>query len=176
VFFGAIKAQALQYLDEQDYLRPSFYFSSQHPGNLMSRSDRDLQLQERTRSRGDARRRFTYEDLVWIRLLVYVKDGLKTAGMTRPLQRAGDIVRRLRSKTPTGCPPPSRLLFFGRDVYLLDDAMAVSLTSGQLGLTQLVTDNVEAEVKGRIDTLIALKKIRAIPTKCSIDRAERVSA
>jgi hypothetical protein len=87
-------------------------------------------------------------------------------------------VRVLKERTPPGqgCPPPWRLLFLGKDVYLLEDAATVPLTGGQLALTQLFTDNVIAEVKGRIDALVALKEIRAIPTKCSMIRAAQKSA
>jgi hypothetical protein len=176
VFLRAITPSSLQYLDEQQYLRPSFYFSAQQPGRVIPRAERDLLRKTRSRSRGDHHRRFTYEDLVWIRLLIYVKDGLKKAGVPWPLKKAGDIVRRLKVKTPDGCPSSSRLVFFGQDVYLLEESTAESLTDGQLGLTQVLTDSVEAEVKGRIDALVALQRIRPIPTKCSARQPQRMSA
>lgn len=176
VFLRAITPSNLQYLDEQQYLRPSFYFSAERPGRVIPREERDLLLQNRPRSRGDHHRRFTYEDLVWIRLLIYVKDGFKNAAVAWPLKKAGDIVRRLKVKKPEGCPPSSRLVFFGHDVYLLEESTAESLTDGQLVLTQVLTDSVEAEVKGRIDALVALQRIRPIPTKCSMRQSERMSA
>jgi hypothetical protein len=176
VFLGAITPSNLQYLDEQQYLRPSFYFSAESLGQVITREERDLALESRQRTRGDHRRRFTYDDLVWIRLLIYVKDGLKSAGVAWPLKKAGDIVHRLKVKAPEGCPPSSRLVFFGQDVYLLEESTAVSLTDGQLVLTQVLTDNVQAEVKGRIDALVALQRIRPIPTKCSMRKSERMLA
>jgi hypothetical protein len=176
VFFDAISPNTLQYLDERQYVRPSFYYAADRPGSLLRREDRDLLVQSRGKQRGDPRRRFSYDDLVWIRLFVYVSDYLKQAKATRPLQRAGEILRLLKTRTPEGCPPAWRLVFFGKDVYLLEEATAVSLTDGQLALTQLLTDNVEAEVKGRIEALVALQRIRPIPTKCSFARTERMSA
>ncbi len=176
VFLRAITPSNLQYLDEKAYLRPSFYFSSARPGRVIAARERGLLREEENRSRGDNHRRFTYEDLVWIRLLIYVRDRLKAAKAPWPLKGAGDIVRRLKVRAPEGCPPSSRLVFFGKDVYLLEESAAVSLTDGQLGLTQILTDSVEAEVKGRIDTLVALERIRPIPTKCSIAGSERASA
>jgi hypothetical protein len=172
VFLGALTSSNLQYLDEQQYLRPTYYFDKTRPGGVISAPERDLHLENVGTSRGNARRRFTYGDLVWIQLLVYVRDRLETAKAARPLQKAGDIVRRLKVKTPEGCPPPSRLVFFGQDVYLLEESTVVSLTDGQLGLTLILTDTVEAEVKGRIDALVALERIRPIPTKCSLERSE----
>jgi len=67
-------------------------------------------------------------------------------------------------------------VFFGEDVYLIEEAAVRSLTNGQLVMKQLLTDNIEAEVKGRIDALVALSEIRPIPTKCSTDRAVRMTA
>jgi hypothetical protein len=176
VFLRAISPSNLQYLDEQQYLRPSFYFSSESSGRVVTREERDLLIKNRQRTRGDHHRRFTYEDLVWIRLLIYVKDGLKNAGVAWPLKKAGDIVRRLKVKAPEGCPPSARLIFFGQDVYLLEESTAVSLTDGQLVLTQVLTDSVQAEVRGRIEALIAMQRIRPIPTKCSMRQSDRMSA
>jgi hypothetical protein len=176
VFFHSISPSNLQYLDERGYLRPSFYFDSSRPGSVIPSRERDLLRTDVKRSRGDHHRRFTYGDLVLIRLLIYVKDRLKEAKTPLPLKRAGDIVRRLKGRAPEGCPPSSRLIFFGRDVYLLDEATTVSLTDGQLGLTQILTDSVEGEVKGRIEALVALDRIRPIPTKCSVTASQRMSA
>jgi hypothetical protein len=177
VFFNSIKPQTLQYLDERRYLRPSFYFQAGKPGNLISREDRDLLTQNQGRKRrGDPHRRFTYEDLVCIRLFVYVKERLEVAKAKRAQQTAGDILRVLRERSPHGCPPAGRLIFFGRQVYLLEDSAVVSLLDGQLVLTQVLTDSVIAEVKGRIETLVSLERIRPIPLRCSPTTSERLSA
>jgi DNA-binding transcriptional MerR regulator len=172
VFFGDLSAQNLQYLDEQGYLRPSYYLAGQQ---LVDREARDAALDPKNRTHGDARRRYSYEDLVWIRLLIYLRDGLKSARATRPLQRAGAIVRRLRG-TEAGCPQSARLLFFGADVYLLEGDAVISLTDGQIALRQVVTDHVEAEVRGRIDALVAIQRIRPIQAKCSMKSATRLTA
>lgn len=177
VFFNSIKPQTLQYLDERGYLRPSFYFKSGHPGNLISQQERDLLAQSHGgKNRGDPHRRFTYEDLVWIRLFVYVKDRLEAAKATKAQQTAGGILRVLRERTPHGCPPAGRLIFFGRQVYLLEDSTVVSLLDGQLALTQVLTDSVIAEVKGRIEALVSLDRIRPIPIRCSPSNSVRLTA
>jgi hypothetical protein len=68
-------------------------------------------------------------------------------------------------------------VFFGKNVYLLDGAAAVSLMGdGQLALTQVLTDGLMSEVKGRLEALVALEEIRPIPLKCSVERGERIPA
>src|ERR1051325_2310798 len=104
VFLGGISTADLQYLDEQQYLRPSFYLSRSAPGSLISPPARDAIVRTTGRNRGNNRRRFTYGDMVWIQLLIYVKERLKLAGATLPLKRAGDIVRRLRGNGHDSCP------------------------------------------------------------------------
>jgi hypothetical protein len=175
-FFNAVTAEQLRYLDRNDYIRPTYYHALGRPGGLITREERDLLIQSRGPQKGDPHRLYNYEDLVWIRLFIYVRDNLRDAGAARAFQRAGVILRDLRRLTPQGCPPPWRLVFFGEDVYLVEEAAVRSLTNGQLVMKQLLTDNIEAEVKGRIDALVALNEIRPIPTKCSAGRLVRMTA
>ena len=158
IFRGAIQESTLQYWDKKHLLRPSFYSDTADLAHLMSPAQRDAFVAQNrvTQGRGP-RRRYTYTDLVWIRLFVYIR---KCVG-----RRAGQVLGRLRLLCDSSAPPSAaRLLFHGRHVYLLrDDEVAECLTRpGELAMTQLLTDQVEAEVWGRVKVLAAHRQIRQV--------------
>lgn len=171
IFQGAISPSTLQYLDETGYLRPSFYAAPNQDNQLISPVERDQLIAARGRTRGDPRRQYTYVDLVWIRLFLYVKSGLTTHRVSSAGRKAGEIIRALRERTGT-CPSASRMIVAGKDVYLLqENTIAECLTQpGQLGLMQIVTDQVAAEVRGRVEALAAHQKVRVTPIEDQHDR------
>src|SRR5438046_2963779 len=85
---GRLDPVSLQRMDLTTLFRPSYYYSTSGEGNLIDPSRRDELVAEGGRSRGDPRRRYTYQDLVWLRLLLYVKDGLVEAGVKRASRQA----------------------------------------------------------------------------------------
>jgi hypothetical protein len=162
IFQNAVTPASLQSLDIRGHLRPSFYFDSTGDGALIPAGERDLRVQERGRGRGDPGRRYTYLDLVWLRLFIYLKEGFIRAQVPKAVQRAGEILNVVRAQSPDNCPPSWRLSFVGKNVYLLrDDLTAECLNDGQLAMTQLLIENAMAEVRGRVEALAAHRKIRA---------------
>jgi hypothetical protein len=161
VFQKAVTASILQNLDIRGHLRPSFYFDLTN-GVLVTTEQRDQLIRERGAGRGDPGRRYTYLDLVWLRLFIYLKQGFLRAGVPKAVQCAGQILQRIRTQSPDNCPPSWRLIFVGRNVYLLrDELTAECLSDGQLAMSQLLIENAMAEVRGRVEALAAHHKIRS---------------
>jgi len=79
-------------------------------------------------------------------------------------RRSAKIVQWIQGITGDKCPPAARLIFAGRDTYLLDDrGIAEHLGGkGQLALRVILTDTVFAELRGRIAVLEQDGEIRAV--------------
>jgi hypothetical protein len=133
---------------------------------LISASQRDALIENRgAKSRGDPKRRYTYQELVWLRLIIYVKEHFERTDAPNPSRRSAEIVEKIRRITDGPCPPASRLIFIGsRDVYFFDDrGLAEHLSDDrQLAMRTLLTDTVFAEVRGRIAVLEATDDIRSL--------------
>jgi hypothetical protein len=167
IFAGRLSPQHPQYLDKRGYLRPSHYWDDAQ-GRLITREERDEAIKNRGRAwRGDPHRRYSYSDVARLRLLLYVRDELRAAGVgRRALQRAGQVVDRLRQRFPDGSPPARRLLVLGDAVYLLGDTRTVECLTPdrQLPLVQLFADEIESEVRGRVEVLSARVRMVAVPS------------
>jgi hypothetical protein len=103
--------------------------------------------------------------LVWLRLIIYVKEHFERTDAPNPSRRSAEIVEKIRRITHGPCPPASRLVFIGsRDVYFFDDrGLAEHLSDDrQLAMRTLLTDTVFAEVRGRIAVLEATDDIRSL--------------
>lgn len=163
VFHGVLTPSALQSLDRRDLLRPSFYYDSNAPGGLIPREERDRRLLQSGSSQADPHRRYTYTDLVWIRLFLRVKAEFAKADVPNPTRRAAEVIAALRLRAGDACPPAWRLVIFGRELYLVTDDMTAESFGhpGQLGLVQFF-ETVHAEVRGRVTALAEHKKIRAL--------------
>src|ERR1700687_952870 len=169
IFQNAVTLSALQNLDVKGYLRPSFYFDASGERKLIPASERDRLVHDRGKGRGDPGRRYTYLDLVWMRLFIYLKQGFAQARVPKAVQHAGEILRIVRNQSPDNCPPSWRLAFVGKDVYLLrDDLTAECLSNGQLAMTQLLIENAMAEVRGRVEALAADQRIRPSPSEMPV--------
>lgn len=152
----------LERWDKSRLFRPSYYWAD---GHLIPPEERDRRVEAQPYYRGNPRRRYTYHDLVWLRLLVYVKDHYGRVGVPSAGRRSATVVARIRQITGDQCPPAARLFFVGRgDAYLLHDrGIAEHLSDDrQLAMRILLTDTVFAEVEGRIAVLEAMKDIRSI--------------
>lgn len=156
----------LHRLDLAGLFRPSYYCETGARGRLITREQRDELLKGRGASRGDPRRRYSYQDLVWLRLIGYVRDRLKAVGVKRSSRTAAQVVQALRSVTNDVCPASARLVFVGREVYLAHDGgMAEPLTKGsQLAMTVLLLDSVVGDVRGRVAVLAAHEQLRVTTT------------
>ena len=163
VFRGVLTPSALQSLDKRNLLRPSFYYDPKAPGGLIPKEERDRRVREAGSSEADPHRRYTYTDLVWIRLFLRVKGEFGKAGVPNPTRRASEVIAALRSRAGDTCPPAWRLVIFGRELYLVTDDMSAESFAhpGQLGLVQFF-ETVHAEVMGRVTALSEHKKIRAL--------------
>ena len=160
IFRNSVTTSSLQHLDKSGLLRPSYYYDSVAPGGLITASERDSRVAVAGHGRGDPHRRYTYQDLVWIRLFLKVKVRLISAGVPNAGRRAAQGVSAIRSRAGGECPPAWRLVVLGKELYLVRDDMVESLTRpGQLGLVELF-ESVEAEIRGRVTALAAHKKIR----------------
>jgi hypothetical protein len=161
---GEVTEIMLERWDKSGIFRPSFYYDRRSAGGLISASQRDAFIESRgTKSRGDPKRRYTYQELIWLRLIIYVKNHFERTGIPNPSRRSAEIVERIRRITQGPCPPASRLVFIGsRDVYFFDErGIAEHLSDDrQLAMRTLLTDSVFAEVEGRIAVLEATDDIR----------------
>jgi len=132
----------------------------------MSAAERDERIQADGKSRGDPRRRYTYNDLLWMRLFLYVKDHLHQGNIPNPARRGAEIVAAIKQITKGTCPASSRLLFVGaQGAYLLDEhGVVIHLGDDrQLAMRTILTDTIFAEVRGRIAVLEASRDIRSLP-------------
>jgi hypothetical protein len=163
VFHGLLTPSALQSLDRRDLLRPSYYYDPNASGGLIPREERDRRVLEAGSSQADPHRRYTYIDVVWIRLFLRVKGEFGKAAVPNPTRRASEVITALRSRAGDTCPPAWRLVIFGRELYLVTDDMTAESFGhpGQLGLVQFF-ETVHAEVRGRVTALAEHKKIRAL--------------
>lgn len=163
VFHGVLTPSALQSLDKRNLLRPSFYHDPKAQGGVITKEVRDRRVNEVGSSQADPHRRYTYTDLVWIRLFLRVKVEFAKAAVPNPTRRAAEVIAALRSRAGETCPPAWRLVIFGRELYLVTDDMSAESFAhpGQLGLVQFF-ETVHAEVRGRVTALAEHKKIRAL--------------
>jgi hypothetical protein len=133
---------------------------------LITPEQRDAAVVSSKEYRGNPERRYTYHDLVWIRLFLYVKDHYQQTGIPNPGGRSGEIIQRIQKVTGLTCPPTTRLLFVGeRDTYLLLDDRGIAehvSADRQLAMRTLLTDTVFAEIRGRIAVLEATDDIRSL--------------
>jgi hypothetical protein len=152
----------LERWDKSGVFRPSHYWANE---KLLSRQDRDDRVKSDPSNRGNPERRYTYHDLVWLRLLIYVKEYFADMGIRRSSAKSAAIIGAIQKISPEQCPPAARLFFIENgDAYLSrDNGTAERLTAdGQLAMRILLTDQVVAEVDGRISVLEANLNIRAI--------------
>lgn len=161
IFHGAVTPSSLQHLDRTGLLRPSFYFDALHPGNLMPQKERNSASKTKV-----LRRRYSYTDLVWIRLFVSIRDAFSKSGTANCGRQAARAIAAIRASSNETCPPSWRIVLLGRELYLIrDDAIAECLTKpGQMGFVELL-ETVEAEVRGRVTALSAHRKIRELPSQ-----------
>lgn len=165
IFRDAITQQDLYQLDGISLLRPTYYFDSKAPGKVITPKERDARITKRGPNRGSPRRRYTYSDLLWISIFIYVKETMLLKSVKNATRRAGEVLAELRKLTNGNCPPASRLLFHGKkDVYFLrDNDIAECLTRpGQPAMAQLLTDKIFADLRGRVTVLAAHGKIRRL--------------
>jgi hypothetical protein len=159
---GKVTEVLLERWDKSGVLRPSFYHAM---SKLLSPSERDAQVLKTGVNQGNPRRRYTYQDLVWLRLFVYVRDHYEAASVPNPGRKSAKVIASIRKLTNNQCPATSRLLFAGRnDVYLIDDqGIAENVgQGGQLAMRTLLTETIFAEVTGRIAVLEASNDIRSL--------------
>lgn len=162
-----VTEQALVSWDKAAIFRPSFYLDRGPKGALLSAVERDERILANGKSQGDPQRRYTYNDLLWIRLFLYVKDHLHHGNVPSPARRGAKIVAAIKEITKGVCPASSRLLFVGtQGAYLLDEhGVIVHLGDDrQLAMRTILTDAIFAEVRGRIAVLEARRDIRSLPT------------
>jgi len=148
------------------HFRPAYYYDARVKGGLIAPKARDAQLTATGTSRANSPRRYTFQDIVWLSLLVKLEMALKNAKPPTPnaYQRAAVVVSLLRKRFGPKCPSASRVLVVTHDIYLLtDDLRAECLTpkrQGQLAFTPFLTDRIDAEVRGRLVVLADKKDIR----------------
>lgn len=157
ILLGKVKNPTLIKWDNNGTFRPSFYFDETVAGCVITPEMRDAKVAASSRKRGAPPRLFTFTDLVYLRLLVEVSAMLGTHKVPNPSRRASEIVAVLRKRFPETAPSSSRLLVVGQDMYLLGERGAECLTGTQLPLIGLFTDDVAAELRGRIEVLSTRK-------------------
>src|SRR5687768_10525249 len=116
VFHGVLTPSALQSLDKRNLLRPSFYHDPKALGGVITKQERDHRVNEVGSSEANPHRRYTYTDLVWIRLFLRVKAEFAKAAVPNPTRRAAEIIAALRDRAGETCPPAWRLVIFGREL------------------------------------------------------------
>ena len=173
---GRVTLSTLQRWDEQEFFRPSLYAVGE--GRLIDRAERDTRLGEVGKTRGAPHRRYTYLDLVWMRLFLYVMDALSARKVSNAGRKAANIIANLRGTGETPPPHSSRLLFVDEDVFLLNGGtVARCLTaSKQLPLTQIFTDQVAAEVGGRIQALVEHRSIESSADENALAEVVKIEA
>lgn len=161
IFKGAATEMSLGRWDDSGNLRPSYYYAG---GALVDAQERDREILVKGRNRGNPERRYTYQDLLWLRLFLYVKDHYENIGVRNAVREAGRVVRAIRNISHEICPSAARVIFLGRDTYFLDDRGNAERLSDdrQLAMRTFLTDAMFAEVTGRIAVLEARNDIRRL--------------
>lgn len=162
IFGDDFSSRALIRLDENGLFRSAYYFDKAAPGRVVARAS----AAEDATSQSDAsRRRYSYQDLVWLALLRYVNNALgnQMPAVPNSMRRAAEIVQQIRSTTGGRCPSSSRLIFVGKVAYLLGDDERLTCLSGpsagQVALSAVLLEAVDAEVRGRIAVLANLDEV-----------------
>jgi DNA-binding transcriptional MerR regulator len=161
-----VTSVSLERWDDSGVFRPSHYWANE---KLLSREERDDSVRAKPSdksSRGNPERRYTYHDLVWLRLLIYVKEYYEELGtIRRSGAKSAAIIKAIQKTNPERCPAATRLFFLQNgDAYLVrDDGTAERLSDDrQLAMRIILTDKVAADVDGRISALEANLNLRAI--------------
>ena len=162
ILHGKVRNQTLLKWDRAGIFRPTFYFDISATGCVISADVRDKRASGRTSWRGAPPRLYTFTDLLYLRLLVEVSDKLEQHSVRNPTRRAAEIIAALRKRFPETAPSSSRMLVIGRELYLLGDAGPECLTGTQQPLIGLFTDEVAAELRGRIDLLTARNELKHV--------------
>jgi hypothetical protein len=165
---GRVAPMTLTRLDvEGSPLRPYGYYDADSSTRLISVDERQRRLRRADGSlRGAPDRCYTYQQLLWIGIFCYVEWHLEQAGAPAARPRAIRAIRRLQERNHGVLPSASRLVFFEHDVYLLaDDGPTECLTDDgqQLAMRQILTDEIAAEVHGRVAVLAAHREDMQAP-------------
>jgi len=162
IFAGELDRVLLQKWDSSGVFRASYYLEKD---KLMAVTERNAGAFDPS-FKGNPRRRYTYQDLVWLQLLVYVKIQFEKDRVPNAKRKSAEIIASIREITNDRCPSAARLLFVGKsDVYLLLEDREVAQRLGkdnQLAIRALLTGSTFAEVKGRIAVLEAAEEISAL--------------
>lgn len=160
---SGLTAQQLIRLDDNRLFAPSYYFDADAAGRVVPRQN--LTSAELEAIDG-SRRRYSYQDLIWITLLRYVKNRLMESEVPSPTRRAAEVLQEIQRLFGDRCPSSSRIIFVGPNAYLLtDEARLTCLTDpagGQVALTALLLETVDAEVRGRVAVLADLNEVPAL--------------
>lgn len=160
IFAGyGVSLSTLQSWDRLQIFRPTYY---EDAAGLMSRDRRDAKIRERgAASRGDPHRAYSYNDLVWLRVLLYVSRKLSERGVASPARRASEVVLAAKGLGYESPPHTARFLFIDQHVYLVDcSAVPQCLTPGnQLPFVQIFACEFSAELEGRMRVLERFNRI-----------------
>lgn len=160
IFTGyGVSLSALQSWDRLGIFRPTYY---EDADGRMSREQRDTKIQERGGpSRGDPHRAYSYNDLVWLRVLLYVSTRFRERGVASPARRASDVVLAAKGLGYESPPHAARFFFIDQHVYLVDGSpVPQCLTAGnQLPFVQIFACEFSAELEGRMRVLERFNRI-----------------
>lgn len=164
IFKNKVTEVGLERWDKLDFFRPSHYWADD---TLLSRQERDERVKLNPSSRGNPERRYTYHDLVWLRLLIYVKEYYEDIGtnIRRSGAKSAAVIKAIQKISPERCPAAARLFFVDNgDAYLSRDSGTAERlgADGQFAMRILLTDHVVADLDGRISALEANLNIRVI--------------
>jgi hypothetical protein len=130
-------------------------------GGLITRADRDAKIRAQGPSQGDPHRAYSYNDLVWLRILLYVRAKFREREVASAARRASEVVSAAKGLGYESPPHAARFLFIDQHVYLIDGSPTPQcLTPGnQIPLVQIFACEFSAELDGRMRVLERFKRI-----------------
>jgi hypothetical protein len=156
-----VSVQVLAQLDAKRLFRPSFYEDLDADSGLISVAVRDARS---SKKRGDPHRRYTFEDLLWLRIFVSIQRELKERRVSGAAKRAAKAVDAIKHHLGGTLPEDARLVVVGAEVYFVSprgEAFCATST-GQGALREVVMHTLITDTRARVAVLQTMRSLAKV--------------
>jgi len=153
-----VSVQVLAQLDARRLFRPSFYEDLDADSGLISVAVRDARA---SRKRGDPHRRYTFEDLLWLRIFVSIHCELKGHRVKGAAKRTAKAIDTLKQHLSGNLPQDARVVVVGSEVYLVSPRGEVfcATNPGQGILREVVVHTLITDTRARVAVLQTMRSL-----------------